>query len=127
MDVEFLTVEDALLIHRDQVDRYGGDDGLRDIGLLESAVAAPRAMFAGRLLHENLFQIAAAYLFHIVRNHPFVDGNKRTGAAAALVFLDLNGVEIEVGDDDLVECVLAVAQGEREKAAVAEFLRRHAR
>lgn len=127
MDVEFLTVEDALLIHRDQVDRYGGDDGLRDLGLLESAVAAPRAMFAGELLHEDPFQIAAAYLFHIVRNHPFVDGNKRTGAAAALVFLDLNGVEIEVGDDDLVECVLAVAQGERDKAAVAEFLRRHAR
>lgn len=126
MTPEFLSVEDVLLIHRDQVERYGGSADLRDAGLLDSAVQTPRAMFDGRLLHEGLFEIAAAYLFHLVQNHPFLDGNKRTGTAAALVFLDLNGVEMAIDDDALVDLVLGVAQGRTGKASVAEFLRTHA-
>jgi len=91
----FLSLGEVLEIHRDQIDRYGGHPGIRDIGLLQSALAMPAAGFGGRFLHTDLFEMAAAYLFHITQNHPFVDGNKRTGAVASLVFLSLNGVEIK--------------------------------
>jgi death-on-curing protein len=126
MELDFLRVDDVLQVHADQILRYGGDDGVRDPGLLASAVEVARASFEGQRLHEDLFSIAAAYLFHIVQNHPFVDGNKRTGAAAAILFLDLHGVSIEADDVTLAEHVLAVAQGRVDKAAIAEFLRRHA-
>jgi death on curing protein len=124
---ELLTLDDVLEIHQDQIQRYGGSPELRDAGLLASAVDMPLASFGGAILHEDLFQMAAAYLYHIVQNHPFVDGNKRTGAAAALVFLDLNGVEIDVGDDELFEMVMQTAQGRNDKAAIAAFFRSHAK
>lgn len=126
METEFLTLEDVLRIHEDQIERYGGSPDLRDPGLLTSAVEAPRATFGGQVLHSDAFEMAAAYLFHLAQNHPFVDGNKRTGAAAALVFLDLNGVEVEIEEDALVEHVLAVAQGRIGKPEIAAFLRAHA-
>ena len=126
MDPEFLRVDDVLQIHQDQIERYGGSPDLRDPGLLTSAVDTPRAMFDGKYLHGDLFEMAAAYLFHIVLNHPFVDGNKRTGTAAALVFLDLNGIEMEIDDDALANLVLAVARGRVTKPEVAAFLRKHA-
>ncbi|HRQ73991.1 MAG TPA: type II toxin-antitoxin system death-on-curing family toxin [Phycisphaerales bacterium] len=126
MDPEFLRVDDVLQIHQDQIERYGGSPDLRDPGLLTSAVDTPRAMFDGKYLHGDLFEMAAAYLFHIVQNHPFVDGNKRTGTAAALVFLDLNGIEMEIDDGALVDLVLAVAQGQITKPEVVAFLRTHA-
>ena len=127
MSPEFLRVDEVLRIHEDQIERYGGDGAIRDPGLLLSAVAMPRASFGGEALHRDLFEIAAAYLFHLAQNHPFVDGNKRTATAAALVFLDMNGVEIEADEDALVELVLAVARGEADKARIAEFFRRHAK
>jgi len=123
----FLGLEEVLQIHADQIERHGGSSGIRDLGLLESAIAMPQASFGGQLLHADIFEMAAAYLFHIVRNHPFVDGNKRGGTAAALVFLRLNGVSIRVTNAALVKTVLAVAQGKIGKAAVAEFFRKGAR
>ena len=126
MEPVFLHIDEVLRIHEDQIERYGGSPDLRDSGLLTSAVETPRATFGGQFLHGDLFEMAAAYLFHIVQNHPFVDGNKRTGTAAALVFLDLNGIEMEIDDGTLVEHVLAVAQGQIAKAEVADFLRKHA-
>ena len=126
MNPEFLRLDDLLQIHRDQIERYGGSSDLRDPGLLSSAVDTPRVTFAGEYLHGDLFDVAAAYLFHIVQNHPFVDGNKRTGTAAALVFLDLNGIEMAIDDDTLTDHVLGVAQGKVAKPEVAAFLRRHA-
>jgi death-on-curing protein len=87
----------------------------------------PQASFGGQFLHADLYEMGAAYLFHIVQNHPFVDGNKRVGAAAAMVFLELNHVEVRVSNETLAETVLAVAQGKLGKAAIAEFLRKHAR
>ena len=123
----FLGLDEVIEIHRDQVARYGGRPGIRDMALLQSAVAAPQAGLADRYLHADLFEMAAAYLFHIVRNHPFVDGNKRVGAVAALVFLALNGVEVKVSNDALVAEVLAVARGEFGKAEVAAFLRGRSR
>jgi len=110
MTPDFLSFAEVLEIHRDQIERYGGKTGIRDLGLLQSALAMPAAGFGGRYLHGDLFEMAAAYLFHIVRNHPFVDGNKRTGAVAALVFLSLNGMEIEASEDIFEQTVRAVAE-----------------
>jgi death-on-curing protein len=87
----------------------------------------PQAGVGKQHFHADLFEMAAAYLFHIVRNHPFVDGNKRTSVAAALVFLEMNGIEIRASDEALVKTVLAVAEGKLQKGALAEFFRRHTR
>jgi death-on-curing protein len=124
-DPVFLTLGEVIEIHRDQIERYGGDPGLRDLGLLQSAMAMPAAGFGGRYLHTDLFEMAAAYLFHITQNHPFIDGNKQTGAVASLVFLSLNNVEIESDEKEFERIVLGVAQGKIEKASVAEFFRKN--
>jgi death-on-curing protein len=121
----FLTLAEILEIHRDQINRYGGDLGIRDLGLLQSAVAMPAAGFGGRFVHGDLYEMAAAYLFHIVQNHPFVDGNKRTGVVAALVFLALNNVVVEAEEGVLEKVVWTVARGEAEKGTLAEFFREH--
>ena len=127
MRVAFLTLDDVLSLHADQIARYGGSPLVRDVGLLESAVATPTATFGGELLHASLEEQAAAYLFHLVKNHPFVDGNKRTGLVAMLAFLGLNGRRLEAPDDDLTDLVLGVAEGRVTKAEVAVFVRRHVR
>ncbi|MEA3364510.1 MAG: type II toxin-antitoxin system death-on-curing family toxin, partial [Candidatus Hydrogenedentes bacterium] len=106
--VRFLTVEEVLYFHRAQIDLFGGSMGVRDPGLLESALAQPSASFGEEYVHKGLFEMAAAYLFHIVRNHPFVDGNKRVGIESAIAFLALNGVETDAPDDELESIVLAV-------------------
>jgi len=106
------------------IERYGGGDGVRDLGLLESALAQPRLAFGDQFAHEGLFAMAAAYLFHIASNHPFVDGNKRTALLAALVFLDLNGVSIERDSDALYELTMGVAEGRLDKTAVTAELER---
>jgi death-on-curing protein len=113
-------------LHCGQIEAYGGSVGLRSIDLLESAIAQPQATFGGEFLHADIFQMAAAYLFHLVQNHPFVDGNKRIGLEAALVFLELNGLSIATSDEKLVELVLGVAQGQIDKQQIAEFFRSHA-
>ncbi|HEY6107045.1 MAG TPA: type II toxin-antitoxin system death-on-curing family toxin [Anaeromyxobacteraceae bacterium] len=91
----------------------------------ESALAAPRATFGGVHLHGSLPEMAAAYLFHLVRNHPFVDGNKRAGLAAAIAFLGLNRLWLSAAPDELAEKVVEAAEGAAPKAAVAEFTRQH--
>jgi death on curing protein len=122
--VKFLSLTEVLEIHRDQIARYGGTTGIRDIELLKSALGMPMATYSGEFLHTDVFEMAAAYLFHLVKNHPFLDGNKRVGAVAALVFLLLNGHDFNVPEDAFAEMVLAVAQGETDKAEVAVFIRR---
>jgi death-on-curing protein len=126
MPLSFLTLDEVLAIHAHQIERYGGSPGIRDRGLLASALAMPDARFAGEDLHPTLHEKAAAYLFHLVKNHPFVDGNKRVGLAVCLVFLRLNGVTIQATDDELVELVLGVISGQLGKADVAVFLRQRA-
>lgn len=126
MDPVFLTLDEVLALHEDQIRRYGGATGLRDPGLLSSAVAKPRASFGGELLHESLFEMGAAYLYHPAKNHPFLDGNKRTALAACLAFLWLNDHQLEAGEDELTELVLGVAAGQVSKAQVAVFLESHA-
>jgi death-on-curing protein len=100
---------------------------LRDRGLLESAVAQPQASFGGALVHRGLFAMAAAYLFHTVSNHTFVDGNKPAGLLVALVFLDMNGIGVDHASEALYELTMGVAEGRLQKAAVAAELERIAK
>ena len=120
----FLDIDRVLRAHLSLIEAYGGEPGVRDIGLLHSAIAMPQASFGGESLHKDLFEMAAAYLFHIVQNHPFIDGNKRTGAAAAIIFLEMNGVEIETDEQGIVDLTLRVASGSAGKQEIAEFFRR---
>ena len=123
MTPEFLEVEHVLILHEEQIEEFGGTHGVRDLGLLTSAVVQPQSTFGGELLHSSLFDMAAAYLFHLVSNHPFFDGNKRVGLAAALVFLKLNGEPIRQSTSELYDLTLAVAQGRLGKRILAERLR----
>jgi death on curing protein len=127
MSIAFLSLAEVLEIHRDQIVRYGGEPGTRDLGLLESALAVPAATFGGRFLHADIFEMAAAYLFHLVQNHPFIDGNKRVGAITAIVFLALNGYEFDAPVGSLYDFVMSLAQGEHTKADATLFLREHSR
>ncbi len=126
MEPLFLEVEEVLAIHENQIARHGGTLGIRDQGLLESALAMPRAGMGGEYFHADLYEMGAAYLFHLVKNHPFLDGNKRVGLATALVFLEMNGLWIGATNPQLVDLTLAVAEGRLDKAGIATFLRKHA-
>jgi death-on-curing protein len=119
----FLTLVEVLAILQDQVTRYGGEFGVRDLGLLSSAIAVPEASFGGHPLHKDLFEIAAAYAYHIFQNLPFLDGNKRVGLASALVFLDLNRVSVTDPGDTLYPLMMKVAKGESIRADIARTLR----
>jgi death-on-curing protein len=127
MAPRFLSLDEVAEIHADQLERYGGSPGIRDVGLLQSAIAMPESGFGDEYLHADLFEMAAAYLFHIVQNHPFIDANKRVGAMSAYAFLKLNGLTLTAQDREFESIVLSVAQGKMGKAAVAEFLRKHAK
>lgn len=124
--IDFLEVDEVLQLHAAQIARFGGSDGLRDRGLLESAVAQARAGFGGRWLHEDVYAMAAAYWYHIVSNHAFVDGNKRAGLAAMPVFRRLNGLQLNGEADALYEMTIAIAAGTLRKADAASWLRTHA-
>jgi death-on-curing protein len=122
---DFLTLDEVLGIHADLIRGYGGSGGLRDLKLLRSAIAMPETTFDGEYLHPSVFEMAAAYLFHLARKHPFVDGNKRTALMCALVFLGLKDQRLQVESDDLYSLVNGVAAGEVDKAQVSVLLRRH--
>lgn len=126
-DPLFLSEEEVLAIHFAQIELYGGLLGIRDPGLLRSALAQPSASFGGKWLHTDLHEMAAAHLFSLVMNHPFVDGNKRVGTMAALGFLDLNGIEVIASIDAFEALVLAVAAGKAARDDVVTFLRAHSR
>jgi death-on-curing protein len=119
---DFLTVEDVLTMHAELIAAYGGEPGLRDLGLLESAVAQAQQTFGGQYLHDSLFRMAAAYLYHITQNHAFVDGNKRVGLTAALVFLRLNLHFIDRDNDQLYHLTMGVVEGRLGKHEVASEL-----
>jgi len=120
----FLTLEEVLAIHEERIRHYGGLFGVRDLGLLQSAIGTVEATFDGAFLHGTVFEMAAAYLFHIARNHPFVDGNKRTALACALAFLSLNDVRIVAEPDVLYDLVIGVATGKLTKADAAVFFQK---
>ncbi len=115
-----LTLEIVREIHAEASARFGGSDGVRDNALLESAVAAPQASFGGRSSYRDLAEVAAAYLYYLCRNHPFIDGNKRAALGSCIVFLRLNGVEPRPDGPEWEELVLAIAAGslDREQATI---------
>lgn len=123
MDVIFLDIDDVLHIHDREIERRGGSPGLRDVGMLYSAVAMPQSGFGDDYLHKDIYEMAAAYAFHIVMNHPFVDGNKRTGFVAAVAFLDVNGYELVMSEDAAYDLVIGVCEKTVTKKALAEALR----
>ena len=114
----FLTVEEVLHLHRLLIEDVGGEPGLLDPVALESAVAQPAMVAFGQLLHPTLVEQAAAYLFHLVANHPFCDGNKRIGLHTAVIFLDTNGATVGGTPEDWYELTMAVARGELTKRSL---------
>ena len=120
MEPVFLSLDEVLEIHAHQIERYGGSAGLRDAAGLESAVATPQATFGGEFLHTSI-PAMAAYLFHLCQNHPFIDGNKRVGANAAITFLLMNSWEPTFDAEELVDLVLSVASGKLSKLRLIEI------
>jgi death on curing protein len=125
MDIAFLTLEDVLALHDELIQRYGGAPGLRDAGLLEAALAMPQAGFGGRYFHEFPHEMGAAYLIHLVRNHAFIDGNKRVALACAILFFKINRAPYSITEEEAVELTLAAASGRMDKGAVTAFFRQH--
>jgi death-on-curing protein len=124
-DPVFLTVDQVIEIHRRGIEQHGGSGELRDRGLLESAVAMPAAQFGGQFLHDGLPAMAAAYLFHLCKNHPFVDGNKRVSVTVAEVFVELNGHRLAATDKQLESLTLGVADSSISKQDATQFFKSH--
>lgn len=127
MEPVFLSLDEVLEVHEQQIERYGGSLGLRDAAGLESAVATPQATFGGEFPHTSIQAMAAAYLFHLCQNHPFIDGNKRAGANAAITFLPINNWEPTFDEEELVEVVLSIASGGLSKPGLIEIFESHCR
>jgi len=123
--VKFLTLSEVMLILDNQIDNYGGMYGVRDINLLSSAIYMPESSFEGQYLHKTVPAMAAAYAFHICQNHPFIDGNKRVALASSLVFLDINGYELNCKDEVLFNKIMDMAKGEIKKEELIEFYEKH--
>ena len=120
-----LTKEQIKMLHSALVERFGGQDGLRDEGMLDSALNTPFQTFSGSELYPDLLSKAARLAFGLIANHPFIDGNKRIGTHAMLVFLRLNNVELEYDDDDLIALILKTAAGENDDKTILEWLKKH--
>jgi death-on-curing protein len=123
--MRFLTLIEVLELHRRIIEKSGGAFGIRDVGLLESAIAQPRMTFGEEDLYLSLLEKAAALGFSIIMNHPFVDGNKRTGHAATETFLVLNGLEINASVGEQERMVLAIASGKQEREVFVEWLQQN--
>jgi len=123
MSVRFLGLADVLELQWRQIREFGGSDGIRNAAMLRSALASARGGSGDQPSESDIFDVAAAYLFHLVHDQPFVDGNKRTGLASAIQVLSLNGKKLTANEDALLDIVQSVAMGEADKGKVADFLR----
>lgn len=122
MRTEFLTKQIIIYFHEQLISLYGGASGIRDEGLLDSALEQPRAMFEGSYLHDSLAKMAAAYGFHICKNHPFIDGNKRVALVAMDTFLQKNGYEISASEKDVYEVIMKLSSGNLTKTDLTGWL-----
>ena len=122
---KFLEIADVLDIHQILIEQLGGMFGVRDEGLLESALSQPKASFFGELLHPTIHEQAAAILYHLAKNHPFLDGNKRTAYGAMETFLRLNGYNLALSNEEIYNMVIQVAQGEMSKEELTSLLEQH--
>ncbi len=125
MTICFLTLNEILKIHQSEIKNYGGSTGIRNKELLISALAQPHSSFSGQYLHKDLFEMSAAYLYHICQNHPFIDGNKRTALGAAVMFLFMNGIDFNVDNDLVADMVFEVAKGKMKKEEIASWFRKY--
>ena len=126
--IRFLSLKDALLLHQDMMSHYSGySGGIRSKELLQSAITEPRMSFGGSYLYETIYDMAAAYFYHVVKNHPFVDGNKRTGLLCALVFLENNNISIDASFDALYNLAIDVAKSKKSKEQIARFFKKYAK
>jgi len=125
MPTVFVPEELVLTIHADLLQRYGGEPGLRDRALLESALAQPRMTFGGKAVHKSVFDKAAAYGFHLCNNHPFIDGNKRVAFVLMDLFLQKNGWEIVSSEEEAYTMMMSLASGKLSKAKLASWLKEH--
>lgn len=123
--IKFLTKEVLLTFHQDQIEAFGGSPRVRDEGLLESALAQPQASFGGEYVHDSIFKMAAAYGFHICKNHPFYDGNKRTALVAMYTFLYVNGYRLIANKKSLYAVMIDLASGKLGKDDLSGFLEEH--
>lgn len=123
--MKILSKRQILLLHSALIEAFGGSDGVRDDGLLESALAAPFQIFDGEPIYPSVQSKAAQLGFGLIRNHPFVDGNKRIGAHAMLVFLELNGIVLRYEQQDLIDIILAVASGETGRQGLLQWILGH--
>jgi death-on-curing protein len=123
----FLTFDEVVAIHSRLIERFGGTPELRDAGLLQSALAMPSSGFGGQYLHGSLAEMAAAYLFHLASNHPFVDGNKRIAATVARAFLILNDAQFHPTEKEYGDLTLGVASGKLSKEDAIAFFKKRAR
>jgi death-on-curing protein len=119
-----LTADIVREIHTEAIAKFGGSDGVREIALLESAVAAPQATFGGKSPYADPAEVAAAYLFYLCKNHPFIDGNKRAALGACIVFLRLNGIEPQTDGPKWEELTLAVASSTIDRDEATARLRK---
>lgn len=125
MVIRFLTIEEVMEIYRDATAVFGGAYGVRDSKSLDSALAQPQAGGIDGYYHKDIFEMAAAYLFHVSESQAFIDGNKRMGVLLAVVFLELNGYELTVTPEKLTEAVLKMADGDNRKAEITELIRKN--
>lgn len=123
-NIKFITIDDAKDIYNGLIQKYGGTYGIRDEGLLDSAINTPLATFSSQYLHYDIYEMASAYAYHIIKNHPFVDGNKRAGIAIAIIFLDINDIEIEMTNEELYELTIKIATSEISKQEIADTFRK---
>ncbi|MBD2447356.1 type II toxin-antitoxin system death-on-curing family toxin [Nostoc sp. FACHB-152] len=122
---KFIEKQDVLSIHSKQINLYGGSLGIRDEGLLDSAIYQPQATFGGELLHPTIVEQAAAYLFHIANNHAFVDGNKRTAFDVMVTFLNINDYELNMSPEQAYELTMQIAENMLSKEELIELLKNY--
>lgn len=120
--IHFVPSSVVIKIHDDLIQQFGGASGIRDASLLDSALHMPEAQFGGEFLHTTIYEMAAAYAFHICKNHPFLDGNKRTAYSVMLLFLSLNDFDFVDDDQEYYAVMMAVANGEMTKQQLSEWL-----
>ena len=123
--IRFLTTMEIIEMHDNLINQFGGKYGIRDHGLLESAIFQPQAFFAGKYLHTNIYEMAEAYMFHIIKNHPFIDGNKRTGTLAAIVFMENNDYQIKPTFKDLYQLAIDTANSKLSKQKISKFFKKN--
>lgn len=122
-EIIFIELQEVIEIQKDLIDRFGGSHGLRDKGLLESAVISPSSTFAGEYLNKDIFEMATSYLYGLTKNHAFIDGNKRVGVYISILFLELNDYEVNLDNDQVYDLGIKTADSTYSKEDIIEILK----